>query len=155
MNTPREAAKVGLRKLLDTKKRGDMIHANEIVESSGVTEWDGLRQWIKKYMFDRSLVIAPVPNDGYRVLCSNELTTTAQKLISRAARGTNRAVKSIGCIDRGELSVAELRRAEFTAVRAATCATELERATGEIRKEFKLNSGDRVPLRLVGEKKEA
>ena len=73
-----------LRGLLDSKTFGDLITAEEIIESSGFEDWGKLRSRILSYMRKRGFSLIAVPHNGYRVCGAKEQALRCRAANSRS-----------------------------------------------------------------------
>jgi hypothetical protein len=109
----RDAAFIGLRPLLESKKRGDRITAAEIRDATGFDDWKGLRSRIRQYFEAKGLFLRAVPNDGYRIIAGNE---HADESARHQRTALKREIKSLNVISSApveELSDDEVRRVRF------------------------------------------
>ncbi len=144
----REAARVNLRKMLETKKRGDRITASEVVESTGFAEWRSFGNTIRTFIRAQGFTAVPVRGDGWLISSPVSQIDDARKLSDSGTRKKVRALKAAASVPRAEIDERSLRRLEFITTRLAAEVEQITRHTREVREEFKLS--ERVPLRIAG-----
>lgn len=142
----RAAAMVNLGKLLEAKKRGDLITASEIINATGLPDWHKFRGAIRSNLLKRGLVPQAIPNDGYRIILPDEHVNTARRAIKSVVGKTGRAMRALASA-RSEMTDSGLRRADFMAPRIAAMHENARQTHDEIRKELK--TSERVPMRLI------
>lgn len=149
----RDAARVNLRKMLETKKRGDRITAAEIVTATGFENWQSFGATIRSFIRSAGLVAFPVTNDGWRVGLPVDHLDYAERQRRGALRREKRGLDALVHAPRAELDDDQTRRAEFLLARSAARVQTAKQHDKETRTEFKLGR-ERVPLRIAGGKKE-
>jgi hypothetical protein len=148
----REAARLNLRKMLESKKRGDRITAAEVVTSTGFERWQTFSSVIHSWARLNKLPLFPVRNDGWRIGLPAEHVDAAESKRRSARRREIHGLDLLIHTPREGLSDAEVRRVEFLAPRAAQRVQRIEADHRDIKQEFRLT--ERVPLRaLRGEDK--
>jgi hypothetical protein len=143
---PREAAVLELEKLLASKSKGDRITAREVLEQTGMSI-EKLRGRIKTWAKRKSLVLAPVPNDGYRILADSEHVDYTIRRTKTALKSEKEALRSLAVTDASKLDDAQVRRHEWLMPRVASRVARAEQDSKDTKREFKLT--ERAPLRVL------
>lgn len=144
----REAARVNLRKMLDTKKRGDQITPMEIVKSTGFDDWRSFGDVIRRWARSAGCSPIPVRNEGWRLASPDGQVTDAARDRRAATRRLKRAAHTLATTPVAELSDVAAKRHERELLSVGRLATLASDDDKEIRKEFKLGV-ERVPLRIA------
>lgn len=143
----REAARVNLRKMLETKKRGDRITASEVTVATGFDDWRSFGGTIRSFIRNKGMVSWPVTNDGWRIGLPEDHVDYSEKQRRSALRKERLAFNSLMAAPRAELNDHQTRRVEFALARSASRLQQAKQHDKETREEFKLT--ERVPLRTL------
>lgn len=143
----REAARVNLRKMLETKKRGDHIAAKEIADATGFEDWRSFGDTIRKWALSAGFALVPIVNEGWRIGLADDHVTVASKQRRSVRRKLAKASSVLVSTPVTELSEHGVRRHEREMLAVARLKTIADADDKAIRKDFALDSG-RVPLRI-------
>lgn len=146
----REAAWVALRERIAGKKRGDSITAAEIREATG-SDWRKWRARLRTWAKHQGFVLAPVHNDGYRILLPHEHVDQAEQHRVKAMRQERKVVGALISTPANELDDRQLRRHEHAMVLAQRRYEQAQQHDRELRPRV---ISDRPPLRVLGGKTE-
>ncbi|MBA2718916.1 MAG: hypothetical protein H0U52_06715 [Chloroflexi bacterium] len=146
----REAARLRLREMLATKKRGDRITASEVAKSTGFTDWRSFGAVIRTWATREGFAINPVPNDGWRLGLPAEHLDASERLRRSARKKERRSLDVLIKAPAAEMSEPDNRRREFALRLAANRVQQADAHDSEIKREFRL--AERVPLRVITEK---
>ncbi|MBA2741476.1 MAG: hypothetical protein H0U46_05640 [Actinobacteria bacterium] len=148
----RERARVDLRKMLDSKSRGDRITAAEIVDATGFDDWALFGETVRRWAERRGFPLDFEKGDGWRILLPHEHVDYAERQRKRAFRAERKGLSSLISTPSVQLDERAQRRLHTALIRAQermSLATEHHK---QIATAFKTE--ERVPFRLVEKDKD-
>lgn len=144
----RDAAWVTLREMLESKKRGDRITAQEIIDATGFSSWRSFGDRIRRWSDKKGFALFFVPNDGWRIGLAHEHYDKQEGYRKSARRKELRAFGVLVSTPAAELDDRQMRRHQAALVRAQARVEMVQRHHNELKPKA---LEERPPMRVLGE----